>query len=131
MYYYLLAKGAQVNVKDKEGITSLYLASKRGRGEVAKILIAHGADINIKSNTGDTPLGIAVRNGWNELAQFLIVKGADANTKLIKEAPLLHWSIKKYVYKYFYDFYYSFNINQYLYPLCQNFGIQDNQEVPF
>ncbi|MFC1835615.1 ankyrin repeat domain-containing protein [Thermodesulfobacteriota bacterium] len=40
----LLARGADVNAKNKDGLTALMLASKRGHGEVVKVLKAHGAN---------------------------------------------------------------------------------------
>jgi len=39
----LLAKGAEVNAKDKNGETALMMASKRGQREVMELLIKAGA----------------------------------------------------------------------------------------
>ena len=52
----LLARGAQVNVKDNNGVTALMLASRNGRVEVVQALLAKGAEINAKDKDGATAL---------------------------------------------------------------------------
>src|SRR5205823_3769224 len=65
---FLIAKGADVNIKSDVGNTPLHEALARGHNDVAKRLIAAGADINAKGFTGhdvhykrgETPLHLAV-----------------------------------------------------------------------
>jgi len=40
----LLARGAEVDLRDNDGFTALVLASARGHREVVKLLLAAGAD---------------------------------------------------------------------------------------
>ena len=41
---YLLANGADVNHKTREGMTALYTASKRGHRVIVNLLLANGAE---------------------------------------------------------------------------------------
>jgi len=72
----LLAKGADVNVKDSHGLTALMLASQNGHSEVVKLLLAKGADINAKANNGRTALMEASQNGHSEAVKLLKAAGA-------------------------------------------------------
>ncbi|CAM9119030.1 unnamed protein product [Discosporangium mesarthrocarpum] len=46
----------KVNWQNQKGITSISVASHKGREEIVKMLIAANADVNIESNNGSTPL---------------------------------------------------------------------------
>ncbi|KAK3237557.1 hypothetical protein CYMTET_52372, partial [Cymbomonas tetramitiformis] len=43
----LLAKGAQVDLADKEGMTPLYRAAYNGHKEVVEALLAKGAQVDL------------------------------------------------------------------------------------
>jgi ankyrin repeat protein len=86
----LIAKGADVNAKNKGDVTPLYGAARSGRKEVAELLIAKGADVNARDDVGRIPLHIATGGdhlhwaavgGQNEIVKLLIAKGADVNAK--------------------------------------------------
>jgi cytohesin len=74
----LIAKGADVNAKDKYGQTPLYIA---GTSDVADLLIDHGALINAKDSYDRTPLHITAWSGKKDVAELLIAKGADVNAR--------------------------------------------------
>jgi hypothetical protein len=45
----LLAKGVDVNAKDKDGATALIAASQMGHLDVVRALLANGADVMLKA----------------------------------------------------------------------------------
>ncbi|MDZ4201118.1 MAG: ankyrin repeat domain-containing protein [Gallionella sp.] len=107
----LIARGADVNVKSKGGITPLHNAGskeiaelliKHGANinaqtngnngsplyyavgfdkEVVEVLIAHGADVNYKNQSGNTPLHLAVSSNQKEIVELLINHGAKIGVK--------------------------------------------------
>ena len=69
--------GANVNAKDKYGVTALMWAAKKGHAEIANVLIKAGADLNAKENYfGRTALMVAAQNGLTENVNALIDAGA-------------------------------------------------------
>ena len=88
----LLNAGADVNEKDKLGLTPLMLAcgkSTVGYKDVAETLIKKGAHINVRDALGYTPLLLALSGGTIDIAELLIHKGADINARTRKgETPL-------------------------------------------
>jgi ankyrin repeat protein len=51
-----LAKGADINARDKTGATPLHEAARRGHKEIVELLIEKDAEINAKDDNGMTPL---------------------------------------------------------------------------
>lgn len=76
-----LQKGADVNARNKDGLTPLIAAADKGHLEVVKFLVEKGADVNAKDNNGRTPLIAAAPLGYLEMVKFLVDKGADVNAK--------------------------------------------------
>ncbi len=52
----LLTYGADVNAKNKAGVTPLAYARASGYGETVKLLLDKGADVNARADARDTPL---------------------------------------------------------------------------
>jgi tankyrase len=82
----LLNAGADVNARDKMGITLLMLAcgkSTQSYKEFVELLINKGALINEHDRLGYTPLLLSLSGGSADIAELLIQKGADvyAQTK--------------------------------------------------
>jgi hypothetical protein len=55
----LIARGADVNARERSGCTPLHIAAYRGYAEAVKVLLAHGADPTLKCADGQTPLAYA------------------------------------------------------------------------
>ena len=73
----LLDAGADVNVEDGDGRSSLQLAVDRGFPEVAALLIRAGADPNARDVYGWTALHLAAGRGNERVAAALMQAGAD------------------------------------------------------
>ena len=67
----LLDHGADINIRDRQGRTSISWAAQYGFKESLKLFLERGADITIKDNEGQTPLDWAVTMGNNEAAEIL------------------------------------------------------------
>ncbi|MDP6747726.1 MAG: CotH kinase family protein [Candidatus Poribacteria bacterium] len=76
-----LAKGIDVDAKNKDGSTALHIASLLGQYEVAELLIQKGADVNTKGNDGATSLHAAAFLGQYREAKLLLENGVNANTR--------------------------------------------------
>jgi ankyrin repeat protein len=88
---FLLEKGADFNLVNKEGFGPLHFAAFLGETEQVKLLIAKGAPLTVNANViGATPLDLAVSAGHKDMVELLIAKGAPLNLKDKKgNTPLL------------------------------------------
>lgn len=64
----LLEKGADLNVKNNEGLTALHTAAFLCHPETVKLLLEKGADVTAKNNDGQTRLDI-VQGEWSETVE--------------------------------------------------------------
>lgn len=74
---FLLAKGADPNIKDNKGTTPLLLAATSGGTEMIQLLVARGANVNLGNSSGETPLIRAVQGRDLATARMLLAAGAD------------------------------------------------------
>lgn len=73
----VLAKGADANAVDAEGVPMLVLAARNGSAGAVDALLAGGAKVNGRTPTGDTALMTAALVGNIEIAKKLRMKGAE------------------------------------------------------
>ena len=77
----LIAKGADVNTKARNGTTVLMVASAGGFVEVVQLLLAKGADVNTRRYDGGTALIAASDQSHKEVVELLLARGADVNAR--------------------------------------------------
>ncbi|QIW98450.1 hypothetical protein AMS68_003968 [Peltaster fructicola] len=75
----LLACGADVNLSDRTGKTSLMVASESGCLAISQELLKHGAYVNSVDLDGSTPLLYATMKDHEDIIQLLLDAGADPN----------------------------------------------------
>jgi ankyrin repeat protein len=92
---FLLGKGAQVEVRDSEGRTPLYLSVKFEKEDAVELLLENGADACAGTTSGKSPLHEAVRTA--KILKQLLAHGADPDKNADKApSPLFDaiWSGK-------------------------------------
>ena len=72
----LIARGADVNSRTRNGTTPLHTAALYARKEIAERLLEQRADINAVSASGATPLALAVAAKNHPIADMLRARGA-------------------------------------------------------
>jgi cytohesin len=88
---YLVAQGAEVNIRSGDGSTPLHTAATYGPANIVRLYLEKGADVNAKRDAygwpkrmpGPTPLHAALGRLDKdiEVVELLIAKGADVNAK--------------------------------------------------
>ncbi|XP_066580137.1 histone-lysine N-methyltransferase EHMT2 isoform X2 [Amia ocellicauda] len=73
----LLARGADVSLKDKEMNVCLHWASFAGSADIAELLLSAGCDLHALNLHGDTPLHIAAREGYLDCITLFLSRGGD------------------------------------------------------
>ncbi len=76
---FLLQKGANPNLSDKEGITPLHLATQLRFVDGVRTLLAKEAKVDETNRQGETALILAVHLRDTELVRVLLANGADPN----------------------------------------------------
>jgi ankyrin repeat protein len=78
---YLLAKGADPNLKNRQGDTPLLVAVDRGYDDLIPILLKGKANPNLAGDGGQTPLIKAVLRRDEQMVRDLIGGGADPDKR--------------------------------------------------
>jgi len=77
----LIKAGADVDVRNKYGVTPLWIASEYGHIEVVELLLEAGSDVNAARRTdGVTSLMISSQKGHIEVVKLILEAGGDVNT---------------------------------------------------
>ncbi len=100
----LLAAGVEVNAKNEDGATALFLAAQQDNLEIAELLISKGADVEVTTERGDTPLHavqVALKSQnpdrterRKKIAQLLLANGANINARCNAGETLLHHMVR-------------------------------------
>jgi ankyrin repeat protein len=75
----LLDSGAQINARNRGGITPTMLAVINERPEVLELLLERGADVNAQSGAGWSALTFAAWKGDPDLVRVLLSHGGNRN----------------------------------------------------
>ena len=87
----LIAKGADVNAPQGDGMTALHWAARNGDAELAALLLRARADVKSVTRVGAyTPLHVAAQVGSATVVDALLKAGADAKATLSTGATALH-----------------------------------------
>ncbi|QYU69199.1 ankyrin repeat domain-containing protein [Leptolyngbya sp. 15MV] len=76
---FLIQKGANPNIADRNGVTPLALASNLGFNDGVEALIDGGARVDVTNSAGETPLISAVHRRDAGLIRVLLANGANAD----------------------------------------------------
>jgi ankyrin repeat protein len=103
---WLLAKGAEVNAEDRDGVTPLHQAANFSNITLVKILLEHSANIHALTDKHRTPLHWAAVGGDLNTIKLLLEHGADPSvqdsvgrTPAMDAARNEHWEIAAYLEK--------------------------------
>jgi hypothetical protein len=86
-------EGADVNMKNDNGVWFLLVASGHGNARMVNLLLEKGIDVNItdEDDYNNTALSTAVRNANYDVVELLLEKGADINKEDNNgDTPLIH-----------------------------------------
>lgn len=75
--FFLLERGAQPNLADKQGDTPLMIAARNGFGEGVNIMVAVGANLEATNRKGETALILAVQRRHAPIVRRLLENGAN------------------------------------------------------
>ena len=74
---FLIGKGANPNVRDRQGVAPVVLATQLGFNEGVQALVDAGARVDEANDAGETPLMYAVHRRDISLMRILLKAGAD------------------------------------------------------
>lgn len=74
---FLLQKGANPNITDKEGNSPLMFAVNKGFSDGVDIMVKYGGSVNLANSSGETPLIRAVQIHNVDIIRKLLEAGAD------------------------------------------------------
>ena len=84
-----MSRGADVNYRDADGRSTLYLLALENRVSMAQFIIRSGAEVEARDLEGRTPLHVSGWQGHLEMVELLVSAGAEVNaTDNDKRTPL-------------------------------------------
>lgn len=85
----LILFGANIHVRDSNGLVALHRAAQDGSEDTVQLLIEHGADVNVQDQYGQSALFLAKAKS---IARLLLTFGADVNIRDKNLSTALHWA---------------------------------------
>ena len=90
---YLVSKGANVEIRDNNGMTLLHSAARGAKLKIMKCLVSEGANVSCTDKNGKTPLHWTTRGVEEGSTQWLLDNGANINAKDNKGNTSLHAAV--------------------------------------
>ena len=87
-----LNSGANVNIKDDNGQTPLYLAANGGYTSVVALLLDRGGDAGATTSAGATPLMVAALRNYTDIVKLLIARKASVDFAAHNGSTALMWA---------------------------------------
>lgn len=82
--------GFDINLRNGQGITPLYIASQYGFIELIELFLQQGADVNIPCHRGTTPLFAASSVGFADVVEYLLNHKADLHVADVDGTTAFH-----------------------------------------
>lgn len=83
----LLGAGADVNARNRAGVTPLMLAVNSGHSGLIDLFLRSDADASMTDSQGNTALHIAAAHGFASIAQALLAGGATSTSNRAGKTP--------------------------------------------
>jgi len=87
-----LDASADIDARDKDGLTPLHRAAQLGTAEIINMLLDAGADIESRTETGTTPLHYAAYRTDKNALNVLLETGANIEARTKKGYTPLHYA---------------------------------------
>ncbi|HEV2601499.1 MAG TPA: ankyrin repeat domain-containing protein [Candidatus Babeliales bacterium] len=91
----LLAKGADINIQNKDGATPLMLAAQQGKLDIVQFLVDASANKDAQDKKGKTALMLAAYSRQLEVVQFLVAAGVDKDAHDANGETALMYALKE------------------------------------
>jgi len=98
---FLLNQGMDINSVTPDNWTPLFVATRDGQTEAAKLLVFSGADLNVQTNLGTTALTMVITQNYPsekerlDLLAYMLKRGADPNVKDVYHHTPLYYAQEK------------------------------------
>lgn len=91
-----IESGANINVRDGNGYSSLHLAIHAKHKDIVAELLKRGADVKVLDREGsNTPLHIAANEGYKDIVGMLLKHDADVNVRNGNGYTPLHMAVSR------------------------------------
>jgi len=95
IFKYLVEKGADINLANKEGLVPLHLAAFLGDKEMVRLLLSKGVPVDpVSTIIKATPLNLAARLGHKEVVEILLSADANVHLKGFEGSTPLHSAVE-------------------------------------
>lgn len=88
----LIEKGADINLKDSFGSSSIIYVAENGNSEIADLLFSANCDIDVKNADGISAVGMAVSNQNTRILKELLELNASTDIDITLHSPLMYYA---------------------------------------